>query len=363
MEIILFLLGIIQMGFCWFNLTISSIKYHKTRNKIFLILIIGFIIVLVNAVSILIISFFNYFVSKFEFVINMSYQIFGITGMGTFFLTYIFLELLYFERLQVFTLIFMSSLFSGYLFTTFLPISYEFYFDPQLGMYYFQYTGFVKIIMFAFVISVFTYFLIILWKIKRLAKDRVQIRALRFFMTGLVVTVFGLIFFTFINHREWVIIFNSLGLFLLGISFYQHPNLVFLNPNDLYYLTITNKDGITIYSKEFHEGFLNINEDLLSGALSALSSVFMDLLQSSEYFDHIKMNNRTILFQNFKNLLVVLIVRRSSYLLNQILISFSHVISEKYQHQLEHWTGNMMDFEEIDLILKDYLPFINLGED
>jgi len=358
MEITLITLGLIQALFCGLNLLISSLKFRKSRNRIFLILIGAFILVFINAISIMVIGLINNLAFGASVLAYSAYQMIGITGTGTFFLTYIFLELLYYERLQIATLLYVTMLFTGYIFLAFLPTNYKFYFDSELGVYNFHYIGLVQIIIFILIISVSIYFLFILTKIKKLVKDKIQVGALKFFIGGLCITVFGLIFSSLLNHREWMAIFNSLGLFLLGFSFYQHPNLVFLNPNDLYYLIITNENGITLYSRKFHTAFSDVDENLLGGALNAVSSLFMEILQSSDHFNHIKMENRVILFQTIKKLSVVLIVRKSSFLLHHTLYSFSHAVYENFHQKLQNWGGNLQAFEGIKDILKHYFPFI-----
>lgn len=360
MELTLITLGLIQTLFCGLNLIIASLKFRKSRNRIFLILIGAFILVFINAISIIAIGLINNPALGTSVLAYSAYQMIGITGTGTFFLTYVFLELLYYERLQIATLLYVTTLFTGYIFLAFLPISYEFYFDSALGLYNFHYMGIIQFIIFILIISVSIYFLFILIQIKKLAKDKIQVAALKLFIGGLCITVFGLIFSSQLNHREWMAIFNSLGLFFLGLSFYQHPNLVFLNPNDLYYLIITNDNGITLYSRKFHTAFSDVDENLLGGALNAVSSLFMEILQASDHFNHIKMENRVLLFQTIKKLSVVLIVRKSSFLLHHTLYSFSHAVYERFQQKLQNWGGNLQAFEGIEDVLKQYFPFIDV---
>jgi hypothetical protein len=170
----------------------------------------------------------------------------------------------------------------------------------------------------------------------------------------------GLILPTIFNHREWIILFNSISLFFLGLSFYQHPNIVFLNPNQLFYLIITNKNGITLYSHEFQKNFTDIDENLIGGALNALSVVFMEVFKTSHTLKQIKMKDRVILFQTSNQISVALIVSKSTFLLQQTLYSFSNAFIAKYKEILNNWEGNLDVFEDIDNMIRYYFPFVEI---
>ncbi len=359
MEFTLFILGLIQIGFCCFNLGISFISYQKSTNKILLILGSSFIIVFLNGISIIIISIFDFPTNELSYLPYIAYQLFGITGIATFFITYLFLELLNHDRPPLFRFLYFSTFFTGYLFMAFIPSNYYFYYDETLGIYNFEYNYIIQILIFSFLISVFIYYIITLWQIRKLSEHKIQKRAIHLLFIGLCIIVIGLIIPTIINHREWILIFNSIGLFLLGLSFYQYPNIVFLNPSHLLYLIITNKDGRTLYSQEFQDKFTDIDDILVGGALNALSVVFMKIFKSSHGFNQIKMKDHVILFQTMEEISVGLIVRQSSFLLQNTLYSFSRALIKKYKQKIKNWDGILDDFEGIAQLISQYFPFIN----
>jgi hypothetical protein len=323
MKFSLFILGLIQIGFCLVNLGISFISYQKSKNKIFLILCSSFIIIFLNGTSIHIISIFDFYTNELSYIPYISYQIFGITGIATFFVTYLFLELLNHDRPPIIRFLYFSTLFIGYLFLAFISSNYDFYYDETLRIYNFEYSPIIRILLFLLIISVFIYYIITLWQIRKLSEHKTQKRAIKLIFSGLFITIIGLIITPFINQREWVILSNSIGLFLLGLSFYKYPNLVFLNPSHLFYLIITHKDGRTLYFQKFQDKSTNVDGDLVGGALNALSLVFMKIFNSLHGFNQIKMKDQVILFQTMEEISVGLIVSQSSFLLQNTLNSFS----------------------------------------
>lgn len=360
MELVLFLLGLTQIVFCSFNLIISFLSHQKSKNKIFIILISSFLIILLNASSIVLISIFDTFNAQLSFIPFISYQIFGITGAFTFFMTYLFLALLNHDSPPLIQLIYFSTLLSGFLFLAFIPSNYIFYYDRNLGIYNFEYNIVIQILILILTISVFVYYVCVLLQIRKLSHHKYQKRALKLFFLGLCITMAGLILPTIFNHREWIILFNSISLFFLGLSFYQHPNIVFLNPNQLFYLIITNKNGITLYSHEFQKNFTDIDENLIGGALNALSVVFMEVFKTSHTLKQIKMKDRVILFQTSNQISVALIVSKSTFLLQQTLYSFSNAFIAKYKEILHNWEGNLDVFEDIDNMIRYYFPFVEI---
>jgi DNA-directed RNA polymerase subunit H (RpoH/RPB5) len=123
---------------------------------------------------------------------------------------------------------------------------------------------------------------------------------------------------------------------------------------------VTNEDGLTLYSQEFQEAFINVEDDLVGGALNALSSLFMEILDQKQRFNHIKMENRVILFQTIKKGSVVLIVRRSSFLLQHTLYAFTSAIIDKYGTILENWGGDLSVFDGLEGLIEKYFPFVNI---
>ncbi|TXT57956.1 MAG: membrane protein of unknown function [Promethearchaeota archaeon] len=358
MEVTLFGLGMIQIGFCSFNIAISSNSYRASKNQIFLVLLSSFLIVFINGLSILIICFFDIPNPSLSYIPYIAYQVFGITGNATFFVTYLFLALLNYDRPPLYEILYFTTLLTGYIFLAFLPANYEFYYDNTLGIYNFQYNFLIQIIILILVVSAFIYYVIILLQIRKLSQHHIQQRALKLLFIGLLVTVLGLIIPVSFNHREWILFFNSVGIFLLGFSFYRNPNMVFLNPKHLLYLIITNKDGRTYYAQEFHDFFSDVDENLVGGALSALSVVFTNIFKSEHGLSQIRMKDRTILFQTIDRISVVLIVSRSTFLLQNTLFSFSRALIEKYKTQFETWDGNLNRFEGISTLITQYFPFM-----
>ncbi|MFX1465318.1 MAG: hypothetical protein ACFFA5_02455 [Promethearchaeota archaeon] len=122
----------------------------------------------------------------------------------------------------------------------------------------------------------------------------------------------------------------------------------------LYSIYIIYKDGRTIYSsslcKEYMEG---VDQDLVSGALSGISSLISEVVSSGNgQLEQIDSGDTKFVFEwgENHNFIVVALSDEltSPILLEEDISTAAKLISIKYSQVLEDWSGDIADFDKIE---------------
>ncbi len=125
----------------------------------------------------------------------------------------------------------------------------------------------------------------------------------------------------------------------------------------LYSIYIIYKDGRTIYSRSLCQEYMNgVDQDLVSGALSGISSLISEVVSSSNaQLEQIDTGSAAFRFEwgENHNFIVVALSDEltSPILLEEDISTAAKLISMKYSSVLDDWSGDMADFEKIEYFI------------
>ncbi|WP_287589304.1 hypothetical protein [Candidatus Borrarchaeum sp.] len=125
----------------------------------------------------------------------------------------------------------------------------------------------------------------------------------------------------------------------------------------LYSIYIIYKDGRTIYSCSLCKEYMNgVDQDLVSGALSGISSLISEVVSSGNgQLEQIDSGDTKFVFEwgENHNFIVVALsdVLTSPILLEEDISTAAKLISIKYSQVLDDWSGDISDFEKIENFL------------
>ncbi len=125
----------------------------------------------------------------------------------------------------------------------------------------------------------------------------------------------------------------------------------------LYSIYIIYKDGRTIYSCSLCKEYMNgVDQDLVSGALSGISSLISEVVSSGNgQLEQIDSGDTKFVFEwgENHNFIVVALSDEltSPILLEEDISTAAKLISIKYSQVLDDWSGDISDFEKIENFL------------
>ncbi len=125
----------------------------------------------------------------------------------------------------------------------------------------------------------------------------------------------------------------------------------------LYSIYIIYKDGRTIYSCSLCKEYMNgVDQDLVSGALSGISSLISEVVSSGNgQLEQIDSGDTKFVFEwgENHNFIVVALSDEltSPILLEEDISTAAKLISIKYSQVLDDWSGDITDFEKIENFL------------
>jgi hypothetical protein len=126
-----------------------------------------------------------------------------------------------------------------------------------------------------------------------------------------------------------VLLVCSIGVMIFALGYLQNTQLAYLVPYQCYKIIILKKSGITCYAKNFEED-QKVNDVLISGAISAISSIMESALGFKSELKEIKLMNAVMILDLREDFSGILIANRFSIVLKNALISFNDQFQEKY---------------------------------
>jgi hypothetical protein len=176
------------------------------------------------------------------------------------------------------------------------------------------------------------------------------------FLSGASGCTFG-IFGRVINVVPVYFVYLSLTITIITIAiiFTIQPSSAFIAPVSPMALMIVNSSGITIYSKKLS---LRFNEQLFSGAVSAINSLFRETLEETSNIEVIHIRNIVVYTIFKKHFFLVFIDQQYSEIIQTQFKEFAKVISDKYSEQIANFEGDLDQFNEIDEDLRENFFFL-----
>lgn len=209
-------------------------------------------------------------------------------------------------------------------------IFYEMIFYKNFGFYGKAFLFFI-IIQFAFILPVGILFINACYQMVRKSKIKKQRFQTKLIFTGSLIGIPGAIvalaLVEIIFIPSLVLLISSIGLLIFAIGYLQNTQLAYLVPYQCYRIIILKKSGINCYAKNF-EAEQNINDILISGAISAISSIMESALGFKSELKEIRLLNAVMILDLREEFSGILIANRFSAVLKDALKSFG----DQFQH-------------------------------
>ncbi|MCY3413566.1 MAG: hypothetical protein INQ03_18130 [Candidatus Heimdallarchaeota archaeon] len=188
--------------------------------------------------------------------------------------------------------------------------------------------------------------------------------------TASVLMVFSVIFFTlgaliellehFGRHEVNAGISMAPGFALLAVVYIYNPKFAYAAPVSLHRLIIIHKNGTMIANEIFDDKYTGIEESssMISRVSSTLNQIFKEMTLSDSDLEIMKSSSSTILFAKDDNIMMILELEKSTYLLANALKDFSKEFVRVYHEALHKEQIKTEDFDNIMNLMIKYFPFI-----
>ncbi|MFX1365464.1 MAG: hypothetical protein ACFFCE_08595 [Promethearchaeota archaeon] len=127
-------------------------------------------------------------------------------------------------------------------------------------------------------------------------------------------------------------------------------------------IIIFSKNGISLYNYNFEQKDLfkdepdqiDFDEDLVSGALTGISSLLSEITHTKRHLRHIQKEDATLIFAYGKYHIATLIANMDLPILFKKLDEFSREFESKFVKELKNFKGNVSHFEPTKFLLIKY---------
>ena len=209
---------------------------------------------------------------------------------------------------------------------------YDMIFYKNFG-YYGRAFLFFLIIQFAFILPVGILFINACYQMVRKSKVKKQKLQTRLTFIGSLIGIPGaivaLVLVEIIFIPSLVLLVSSIGLLIFALGYLQNTQLAYLVPYQCHRIIILKKTGITCYAKNFEQE-QKINDILISGAISAISSIMESALGFKSELKEIKLLNAVMILDLREDFSGILIANKFSVVLKDALKSFDDQFQEKF---------------------------------
>lgn len=129
-------------------------------------------------------------------------------------------------------------------------------------------------------------------------------------------------------------IFLILGVFLMWKAYARSRRIAFLQPQRIYKLIVVNNAGLPVYSYNFLKSSKQIDESLVSGGVSAVSSMLGEVLGASG-IQSISFESHKMMIRTYPKFNAILFAERESSFLRGALADFSAQFNTYYGEEVK----------------------------
>ncbi|HEY0087234.1 MAG TPA: hypothetical protein VGB37_00225 [Candidatus Lokiarchaeia archaeon] len=219
------------------------------------------------------------------------------------------------------------------------------------------------IIQFTFILTVGILFINACFQMVRKSKIKKQKFQTKLIFIGSLIGIPGaivsIVLVEVIFIPSLVLLICSIGLLVFAFGYLQNTQLAYLVPFQCYRIIILKKSGLNCYAKNFEEE-QKIDDILISGAISAISSIMESALGFKSELKEIKLMNAVIILDLREDFSGILIANRFSVVLKNALKSFGDQFQEKY-FPLVKTSDECLDESEqenVDKLLHNIFSFV-----
>jgi len=153
------------------------------------------------------------------------------------------------------------------------------------------------------------------------------------------------------------------GIILLTIVYVSNVDYLYRLPNDNYALMVSLKTGETIHFVRFKtRSKVDLNQDLLSGLLSTINSVFQSIMTTSSDIKEISSKNATLLSESGRFVTATIITEKPSAILDKALKRYVGHFERMFVVRLGDKSTCVTDYNSANMLLKKIFPFFIVDE-
>jgi hypothetical protein len=154
------------------------------------------------------------------------------------------------------------------------------------------------------------------------------------------------------------------AIFLILINCIIHGNYIYMIPNPIQAILVYTKGGNLLYNRQFdptNQKVFNSSETMFSGALSAFSSIFKEMLGTDVDFNYIDARAYEFYFEHLPENLgnFVVITKKANRILQKSMKTLVDNLPSELQKEIIKNTGAVL-MEEFDILVQKYFPYLKI---
>jgi hypothetical protein len=150
-------------------------------------------------------------------------------------------------------------------------------------------------------------------------------------------------------------IVTTVGMIIIGYAFYKVSNQPWLlQRQSVHLLLVYSNDGILLFSKAFRKDISDMDMNLLTGAITAMSAIFKESTKTETPIQAIMFEGKEVKLINRSSFICVLMVDYSTQSSEYAQQSFVKDFESKYSVQLASFKGEVTEFETAGILAKKY---------
>ncbi|MHA1684856.1 MAG: hypothetical protein ACTSYD_00460 [Candidatus Heimdallarchaeaceae archaeon] len=155
-----------------------------------------------------------------------------------------------------------------------------------------------------------------------------------------------------------VLLMTAIGFFITAFSFLMDPYVAYFLPYDVSLLVVVNRAGIPVFSHHFSE--IEIDEELFSGAVKAITTLMQETLKTEEGVQFVRIGNVKLVIELKEQISAFVITNRESGVLKEALASFLERFVAEYKQKTALKEGFVVaeEFRKADELVRQYLGFL-----
>ena len=244
--------------------------------------------------------------------------------------------------------------------------------DASIILWYFADLGYIVLAFFGYGFGVYVYIKTFLYthEIKPIIFSVVMLLTIAGFIVSALVDFVPI----FVSPKpDWLtdiaplgLVLQAFGLILFTVTYLTNIDYLYRLPNDIFLLMVTTTAGIPLHSVKFRthrEG--QIEEDLLSGMLSAINSVFSEVFKEDSSIRNISSEGISVLMEpgNEKQILALVITDKISYFLDKALKRYAKAFEKHFSQELAERIQDTVAYADAINLIKPIFPFFIIETD
>jgi len=158
-------------------------------------------------------------------------------------------------------------------------------------------------------------------------------------------------------------VFPSIGIIILVITYLVNIDYIYRLPNDVFLLMVLTKAGTPLHSVKLKtRKKVDIEEVLLSGMISAINSVFKEILKKESTIREISSKGTSILLESGNEIMAVVITDRVSFFLDKALKRYVKVFEKEFKKEIENNIRDLVVYDRGVKLLTSIFPFFIVEE-